>query len=78
MDAMFNRPSEFAYSGETCEVESLEEHFSQCALNFTMNTLVAGTFVVNSMEDKPIPPAEDVYNSRMDDMSYHSIQDGLD
>jgi hypothetical protein len=30
------------------------------------------------MEDEPSPPIEDVLSSRMDDFSYHFIQDGVD
>jgi hypothetical protein len=80
MDTTFNYPSDFVYNAETCEVESVEEHFisNQCALNFIVNTSVVGTCIVNSMEDKPCPLAKDVFNFGIDDLSYHLIQDGLD
>ncbi len=80
MDVVFNYLSDFAYDTETYEVESMEEHLisSQCALNFAMNTLATGTSTVNSMEDEPNPPIEDVLSFGMDDLSYYFIQDGVD
>lgn len=77
MDVIVNHPNEFTYDEETSEVESVEEHFSQCALNFVMNISVVGTFVVDSIEDKPTLLVENVYSFGMDNMSYHSIHDGL-
>lgn len=80
MDGVLNRPNDLVYDVDTCEVESMEERpiFRKCALNFTTNISTIGTFVIESMENEPSPPIEDVLSSIMNDFSYHSIQDGVD
>jgi hypothetical protein len=75
MDVVLKHPNNFAYDAETCEVESKEEHpiFGQRVLNSNENTLAIDTSDVDSMEDKPNSPIEDVLNFGMDNLSYYSI-----
>jgi hypothetical protein len=80
MDGMLNCPNDLTYDADTCEVELVEERpiSCKCALNFTTNTSTTVTFVIQSMENEPNPPIENVLSYRMDDFSYHSTQDGVD
>jgi hypothetical protein len=80
MDGVLNRPNDLIYDANTCEVESMEERpiSHKCALNSIANISTIETSVIESMENEPSPPIEDVLSSIMDDFSYHSIQDGVD
>jgi hypothetical protein len=52
--------------------------FSQYAGDFVTKTSVARTFVVDTMEDGFSLPIQDELISLTNNLSYHSIQDGVD
>jgi hypothetical protein len=80
MDTMFHHSHDSTYVVETYEVESMEESpiFSKSTRNFVTKTSVARTFVGDTMEDKFSLLIQDVLISSTNNISYHSIQDGVD
>ncbi len=75
MDVVLNHPNNIAYDAKTCEVESMEERpiSGKCVINSNAITSAVNTSDIDSMEDKPSSPTEDVLNSWMDNLFYYSI-----
>jgi hypothetical protein len=65
MDVVLNHPNNIAYDAKTCEVESMEERpiSGKCVINSNAITSAVNTSDIDSMEDKPSSPTEDVLNS---------------